>query len=80
MGECDLQRRGSALRLHDESDHDLPICPKDMALEGPNQLWAAGLTYVTILATFCLCYGDSYAWSRKAAGPIGRSPMQRLHL
>jgi len=66
------------------SDHDLPIFPnlaKDMAMEGPNQLWVADLTYVTILAGFVYVAVILDAWSRKVVGyAIGRSLDARLTL
>src|SRR5260370_5872135 len=39
-----------------DSDHDQPIFPnraKDVILDGPDQLWVADITYVTITAGIC---------------------------
>ncbi len=52
MREHDLQpRRRRRYMATTDSDHELPIFPnlaKDMAPDGPNQLWVADITYVAI--------------------------------
>jgi putative transposase len=59
-----------------DSDHDEPIFPNlapGMALDGPNQLWVADITYVAIATGFV------YAWSRRVVGyAISRSIDARL--
>ena len=85
MREHALQPRPSRRFLSTtDSEHDLPIFPnlaKDMAAEGPNQLWVADLTYVTILAGFVYVAVILDAWSRKVVGyAIGRSLDARLTL
>jgi hypothetical protein len=40
-----------------DSDHNYPIFPnlaKNMKLDGPNQLWVADITYVTIATRLCV--------------------------
>ena len=52
MREHDLQpRRRRRYVATTDSDHDQPIYPnrtKDLAVDGPNQLWVADITYVAI--------------------------------
>src|SRR6266403_1023151 len=65
-----------------DSDHNYPIFPnlaKNMKLDGPNQLWVADITYVTI-ATGCVYLAAILdAWSRRVIGyAIGRSIDARL--
>lgn len=41
-----------------DSDHNQPIFPnlaRDIIPDGPNQLWLADITYVTIIDGFHLC-------------------------
>jgi putative transposase len=85
MREHDLQPRVHRRFVSTtDSDHDLPIFPdlaRDMALDGPNQLWVADLTYVTVLAGFVYVAVILDAWSRKVVGyAIGRSLDARLTL
>lgn len=65
-----------------DSDHDQPIFPhlaKDMVLDGPNQLWVADITYVTIAAGFVYVAVILDAWSRRVVGyAISRSIDARL--
>ena len=67
-----------------DGDHDLPIFPnlaKNMAPDGPNQLWVADITYVAIQAGFVYVAVILDAWSRKVVGyAIGRSIDVRLTL
>jgi putative transposase len=54
-----------------DSDHDGPIfanLAKDMTIDGPNQLWVADITYVTIVAGFVYLAVILDAWSRKVVG------------
>jgi putative transposase len=65
-----------------DSDHDQPIFPnlaKDMAVDGPNQLWVADITYVAITAGFVYVAVIIDAWSRRVIGfAISRSIDARL--
>jgi putative transposase len=65
-----------------DSDHDeqiFPDCAKDMALDRPDQLWAADLTYVAITAGFVYVAVILDGWSRRVVGyAIGRSIDARL--
>jgi putative transposase len=83
MREHDLQPR--TRRRHvatTDSDHDQPIFPnrtKGLAVDGPNQLWVADLTYVAIVAGFVYVALILDAWSRRVVGyAIGRSIDARL--
>lgn len=54
-----------------DSDHDQPIFPnraKDMIVDGPNQLWVADLTYVTVAVGFVYVAVIMDAWSRRIIG------------
>jgi putative transposase len=65
-----------------DSDHDQPIfpdCTKDITLDGPNQLWAADLTYVAVAVGFVYVAVILDAWSRRVVGyAIGRGLDARL--
>lgn len=65
-----------------DSDHDEPIFPNlaaDMALDGPNQLWVADITYVAIATGFVYLAAILDAWSRRVVGyAISRSIDARL--
>jgi putative transposase len=65
-----------------DSDHDCPIFPnlaKNMKLDGPNQLWVADITYVTIATGFVYLAAILDAWSRRVVGyAISRSIDARL--
>jgi putative transposase len=67
-----------------DSDHDGPIFPnlaKDMAPDGPDQLWVADLTYVAIAAGFVYLAVILDAWSRRVVGyALGRTIEARLTL
>ena len=85
MREHDLQpRRRRRYVATTDGDHDLPIFPnlaKDMAPDGPNQLWVADITYVAVTAGFVYVSVILDAWSRKVVGyAIGRSIDVRLTL
>lgn len=83
MREYDLQpkhrRRYVATT---DSDHDSPIFPnraKDVAVDGPNQLWVADITYVATLTGFAYVAVILDAWSRRVVGyAISRSIDARL--
>lgn len=54
-----------------DSDQDPPIFPnrvKEMIVGGPNQLWAADLTYVTVAVGFVYGAVIMDAWSRLIIG------------
>jgi len=65
-----------------DSDHNYPIFPnlaKNMQLDGPNQLWVADITYVTIAIGFVYLAAILDAWSRRVVGyAISRSIDARL--
>jgi putative transposase len=61
------QRRRRYIATTD-SDHDQPAFPdhaKDLTLDGPDQLWVADLTYVTIVDGFAYVAIILDAWSRR---------------
>jgi transposase InsO family protein len=54
-----------------DSDHDGPIFPnlaRDMAPDGPNQLWVADITYVAVAGGFVYVAVILDAWSRVVVG------------
>ena len=65
-----------------DSDHDEPIFPnlaKDMAPDGPNQLWISDITFVAITTGFVYLAVIIDAWSRRVVGyAISRSIDVRL--
>jgi len=65
-----------------DSDHNGPIFPnlaRDMALDGPDQLWVADITYVAIATGFVYLAVILDAWSRRVVGyALGRSLDTRL--
>jgi putative transposase len=65
-----------------DSDHNYPIFPdlaKNMQLDGPNQLWVANITYVSIETGFVYLAAILDAWSRRVVGyAISRSIDARL--
>ena len=72
MREHDLQpRRRRRYVATTDSDHDQPIYPnraKDLAIDGPDQLWVADITYVAIREGFAYVAVILDAWSRRAIG------------
>lgn len=83
MQENDLnpRRRRRFVRTTD-SDHDGPIFPfltRGFEVHGPDQLWVADLTYITITGGFAYAALILDAWSRRVVGfAIGRSIDSRL--
>ncbi len=65
-----------------DSDHDSPIFPnlaKDMAPDGPDQLWVADITYIAIATGFVYLAVILDAWSRRVVGyALGRTIEARL--
>src|SRR5262249_55169398 len=65
-----------------DSDHNYPIFPnlaKNINLDGPNHLWVADITYVTIATGFVYLAAILDAWSRRVVGyAISRSIDARL--
>jgi len=65
-----------------DSDHDGPIFPnlaKTLALDGPDQLWVADITYVAIATGFVYLAVILDAWSRRVVGyALGRTIEARL--
>ena len=85
MREHELQpKRRRRFVATTDSDHGYPIFPnlaKDMALDGPNQLWVADITYITIATGFVYLAAILDAWSRRVVGyAISRSIDARLAL
>ena len=72
MRENGLQRRRRRrFVVTTDSNHSGPIFPnlaKRMAVDGPNQLWVADITYVAIAAGFVYLAVILDAWSRKVVG------------
>ena len=83
MKENDLnpRRRRRFVRTTD-SDHDGPIFPfvaRGFEVHGPDQLWVADLTYITIAGGFAYAALILDAWSRRVVGfAVGRSIDARL--
>ncbi|MCP8939924.1 DDE-type integrase/transposase/recombinase [Alsobacter sp. SYSU M60028] len=76
----DLQPRHPHHRQQPQSA-DFPELAKDMALDGPNQLWVADITYVAISSGFVYVAVVLDLWSRWVVGcTIGRSMNVRLTL
>lgn len=75
------RRRRRTTRTTD-SDHGGPIFPfiaKEFEVYGPDQLWVADLTYITIAGGFVYAALILDAWSRRVVGcAIGRSIDARL--
>ena len=85
MREHDLQPRlRRRFTATTDSDHDQPIFPnlaKDILPDGPDQLWAADITYVAIIGGFVYVAIILDAWSRRVVGyAISRSIDARLTL
>jgi putative transposase len=85
MQEHDLQpRRRRRFVATTDSDHDQPIFPNraaEMRPDGPNQLWVADITYVSIAVGFVYVAVILDAWSRRVVGyAISRSIDARLAL
>ena len=59
-----------------DSNHDEPVFPdrsRERETDGPNQLWVADLTYITILGGFVYLAAIMDAWSRRIVGyALGR--------
>lgn len=83
MREHDLQpKRRRRFKVTTDSDHNEPIFPnlaKDMAPDGPNQLWISDITFVAITAGFAYLAVIIDAWSRRVVGyAVSRSIDVRL--
>jgi len=83
MREHDLQpKHRRRFVATTDSDHDGPIFPnlaRDMAPDGPNQLWVADITYVAVAGGFVYVAVLLDAWSRVVVGyAISRSIDARL--
>ncbi len=83
MREHDLQpKRRRRYVATTDSNHDNPIFPdhaRDIVLTGPNQLWVADITYITIATGFVYLAAILDAWSRRVVGyAISRSIDARL--
>jgi len=83
MREHELQpRRRRRFTVTTDSDHDSPIFPdlaKDKVVDGPNQLWVADLTYISVTTGFVYLAAILDAWSRRVVGyAISRSIDARL--
>jgi putative transposase len=85
MREHDLQpKMRRRLTVTTDSDHNQPIFPnlaRDIIRDGPDQLWVADITYVTIIGGFAYVAVVLDAWSRRVVGyAISRSIDARLTL
>ena len=85
MREHELQpKRRRRFMATTDSNHSYPIFPNlanDMAIDGPNQLWAADITYIAIATGFVYLAAILDAWSRRVVGyAIGRAIDARLAL
>ncbi|MEH2474476.1 putative transposase [Nitrobacteraceae bacterium AZCC 2161] len=83
MRERDLQpRMRRRFTTTTDSDHDQPIFPnraETVALDGPDKLWVADITYVPIVGSFVYVAVILDAWSRRVVGyAISRSIDARL--
>jgi putative transposase len=83
MKENDLNpRRGRRFVRTTDSDHEGPIFPfvaRGFEVHGPDQLWVADLTYITITGGFAYAALILDAWSRRVVGyAVGRSIDARL--
>src|SRR5690349_6245543 len=83
MREHELQpKRRRRCIVTTDSEHNDPIFPNlaaGMTVDGPNQLWVADITYVTIAAGFVYLAAILDAWSRRVVGyGISRSIDARL--
>lgn len=83
MREHDLQpKRRKRFVTTTDSDHDGPIFPdlvRDRMVDGPNQIWVADITYISIGTGFVYLAAILDAWSRRAvAYAISRSMDARL--
>lgn len=83
MREHDLQpKRRRRYVTTTDSNHDSPIYPdraRDLIVDGPNQLWVADITYITIAVGFVYLAAILDAWSRRVVGySISRSIDARL--
>src|SRR5439155_6856790 len=77
-----LPKRRRRFVITTDSDHNDPIFPnlaRNLALDGPNQLWVADLTYFAIAAGFVYLAAILDAWSRRVVGyAISRSIDPRI--
>ena len=83
MRENGLQpKRRRRYVITTNSDHESPIFPdlaRDQKIDGPNQLWVADITYITIETGFVYLAVILDAWSRRVVGyAISRSIDARL--
>jgi putative transposase len=83
MREHDLQpKRRRRYVATTNSNHDSPIFPdraRDRLIDGPDQLWVADITYITITGGFVYLAAILDAWSRRVVGyAISRSIDARL--
>ena len=67
-----------------DSDHDQPIfqnLAKEASVDGPDQLWVADITYMTIIGSFVYVAVILDAWSRRVVGfALSRAIDARLTL
>jgi putative transposase len=83
MREHDLQpKRRRRFIPTTDSNHNGPIFPdlaRDRMVDGPNQVWVADITYITIATGFVYMAAILDAWSRRVVGyAISRSIDARL--
>jgi putative transposase len=81
MAQPPLRRRFVATT---DSNHDQPIFTdrtRELTVDGPDQLWVADLTYITVAVGFVYLALIMDAWSRRIVGyAIGRRIDARLTL
>ena len=85
MREHDLQPKiRRRVTKTTDSDRDQPIFPnlaKEASIDGPDQLWVADITYVTIIGGFVYVAVILDAWSRRVVGfALSRAIDARLTL
>lgn len=71
MREHDLQPKRRRYVATSDGDHDGPIfsnLAKEVAPDGPSELWVADTTYAAITAGFVYLAAALFAWSRKVVG------------
>ena len=65
-----------------DSDHDGPVFPfvaRDLAVDGPDQLWVGDITYVAIASGFVYLSVILDAWSRRVVGHALARDLEARH-
>jgi putative transposase len=83
MRENDLNpRKRRRFARTTDSDHDGPIFPfvaRDLAVDGPDQLWVGDITYVAIATGFVYLSVILDAWSRRVIGHALARDLEARH-